>query len=385
MRAAWIGRVLKVAAAAIAASLVAHGVQAQTLAWDPSAGATGYSLHVGYSSRSYEYVIDAGPGTSLPLPPLAAGRTHYFAVSAYDTGGRRSEFSNEVVLTSAQAAGVALNGAFTASPTSGTAPLTVRFTPTASGAISWYRFDFGDGGGGLTQSTLPMSPIAHTYVQSGSYPVTFTVAGPAGQRTVQGTVPIQVQGSGGGGGGGGGSDGCPCTLWESDVPPVADDGRTEPITVGVRFAPTRDGHVTAIRFYRSPANVGPHVGQLWTATGGHLGAIAFDDGAPPGWQEARFPVPIPVAAGEHYVATYHAPHGHVARSNGAFLKDVANGPLVAPAHRAAAPNGAFAHGAVPTFPRLADKQTNYWVDVVFVPSSATSDSTGLPAPPRLVH
>jgi PKD repeat protein len=380
MREGWVRRALKVVAAAMAAGFTAPNLAAQSLAWDPSAGATGYSLHVGYSSRTYEYAVDAGASTSLPLPPLAAGRTHYFAVSAYDDSGRRSGFSNEVVFSAADAERVALNASFTASPVSGTAPLSVRFTPTASGAISWYRFDFGDGSGGLTQSALPMSPIAHVYHLGGSYPITFTVSGPAGQRTVHGAAPIQVQGAGGGGG-----DGCPCSMWESGVPAVEDDGSTEPVTVGMRFAATRDGHVTAIRFYRGPANAGPHLGQLWTETGGHLGAVAFDESAPPGWQEARFPVPVPVVAGEHYVATYHAPHGHVARSNGTFLKDVANGPLVAPAHRTSAPNGVFARGAVPMFPRLADKQTNFWVDVVFVPSSATSDSSAQPASPRLVH
>jgi len=367
------------AAAALASCLCAPAALAQTLVWDPSPGpaVTGYTLHVGYASGVYEYGIDVGPGTSLPLPPLAAGRTHYFAVSAYDASGRYSAYSNEVVLSRQDAERVPLAAAFTAEPVTGTAPLTVRFVPSASGAIASFRWDFGDGSGGVSDSSMPLTAIAHTYDHAGTYPVTFTVAGPAGQRSSESPTPIRVLGDG--------SDDCPCSLWESGVPTVADDGSSTPITVGLRFATARNGIITAIRFYRSPANVGPHLGELWTTTGGHLGAVVFAQGTPPGWQEARFATPIPVVAGEVYVATYHAPNGHVARSNGTFLKGVAKGPLLAPAHRISAPNGAFAHGPPSTFPRDGDKQANFWVDVVFVPASATSDRAALPASPRLVQ
>ncbi len=77
------------AATALAAWLSVSLAGAQTLVWDPSpgTGVTGYTLHVGYASGIYDYSIDVGPGTSRPLPPLAAGRTHYFAVSAYDADG----------------------------------------------------------------------------------------------------------------------------------------------------------------------------------------------------------------------------------------------------------------------------------------------------------
>jgi PKD repeat protein len=58
---------------------------------------------------------------------------------------------------------------FTASPTIGTAPLTVRFTDTSSGDPIMYLYRFGDG----TSSRSP-NP-SHTYRRAGTYSVTLTV------------------------------------------------------------------------------------------------------------------------------------------------------------------------------------------------------------------
>ena len=64
---------------------------------------------------------------------------------------------------------------FTATPTSGTAPLTVEFNAAAStdtgGAISTYSWNFGDGG-----TSASASPTAsRTYTAAGTYTVTLTV------------------------------------------------------------------------------------------------------------------------------------------------------------------------------------------------------------------
>jgi PKD repeat protein len=59
--------------------------------------------------------------------------------------------------------------AFTGTPTSGTAPLTVTFTDQTGGAISWV-WSFGDG----TTSTL-QNPV-HTYTAPGTYPVSLAVS-----------------------------------------------------------------------------------------------------------------------------------------------------------------------------------------------------------------
>jgi len=65
---------------------------------------------------------------------------------------------------------------FTASPTSGIAPLQVQFTSTSTGATS-YAWDFGDG-----NTSTDENPI-HTYNEPGLYTVKLTVTGPGGSHT----------------------------------------------------------------------------------------------------------------------------------------------------------------------------------------------------------
>src|SRR5262249_2097849 len=58
------------------------------------------------------------------------------------------------------------------------------------------------------------------------------------------------------------------SLWNSSAAPtVADDGGTSPIEVGVKFTADVSGFVSGIRFYKSAANTGVHMGSLWTSTG----------------------------------------------------------------------------------------------------------------------
>jgi PGF-pre-PGF domain-containing protein len=103
---------------------------------------------------------------------------------------------------------------FSASSTSGYAPLSVQFTDASQNAAGW-SWDFGDG----TNSTV-QSP-AHTYNAVGTYTITQTVSNVNGTASKQATVTVQEQtsssgssggsssgssgSSGSGGGGGGGS------------------------------------------------------------------------------------------------------------------------------------------------------------------------------------
>ena len=74
---------------------------------------------------------------------------------------------------------------FTASPTSGNAPLTVNFTDTSTGdptpSPSWA---FGDGG------TSTSSTPTHTYTASGVYTVILTATNTAGSDTEQATISV---------------------------------------------------------------------------------------------------------------------------------------------------------------------------------------------------
>ncbi len=79
-----------------------------TLSWTPpttNADATpltdlaGYKVYFGTSSGSYSQSADAGNVTSYTWGNLAAGTPYYFTITAYDTSGNESSFSNEVSKT----------------------------------------------------------------------------------------------------------------------------------------------------------------------------------------------------------------------------------------------------------------------------------------------
>ena len=77
--------------------------------------------------------------------------------------------------------------AYTAGPTSGSAPLTVFFVSQSSGSISSGTWDFGDGGASTLQNP------SHTFTMPGSYTVTLIVEGPGGFDIEAKVALIDVQ------------------------------------------------------------------------------------------------------------------------------------------------------------------------------------------------
>lgn len=69
-----------------------------TVAWNPvsSPALAGYFLYYGTSSGAYGPAIDVGNKTSATVTALEAGKTYYFAVSAYDNNLTGTALSAEV-------------------------------------------------------------------------------------------------------------------------------------------------------------------------------------------------------------------------------------------------------------------------------------------------
>lgn len=76
------------------------------LAWDaptdlngaPRTDLAGYKVYYGTSSRNYSNTINTGAATTCSVSDLPPGM-YYFSVTAYDTSGKESTFSNEVTKT----------------------------------------------------------------------------------------------------------------------------------------------------------------------------------------------------------------------------------------------------------------------------------------------
>ena len=71
-----------------------------TLQWDPNTepDLAGYMVYynTGSSGPPYDSTVDVGNVTTYPLHGLTDGVTYFFVVSAYDTEGLESDYSNEV-------------------------------------------------------------------------------------------------------------------------------------------------------------------------------------------------------------------------------------------------------------------------------------------------
>ena len=69
-----------------------------TLAWDPNnePDHAGYQVYYGTSSGIYTDSIDVNNSTTYTISDLEGSQTYYFAVTAYNTSGDESGFSNEV-------------------------------------------------------------------------------------------------------------------------------------------------------------------------------------------------------------------------------------------------------------------------------------------------
>jgi PKD repeat protein len=71
---------------------------------------------------------------------------------------------------------------FNATPTSGTAPLTVTFTDTSTGNVTSWAWNFGNG------ATSTMRNPSHTYTAAGTHTVRLAVTGPGGSNAATRTI-----------------------------------------------------------------------------------------------------------------------------------------------------------------------------------------------------
>jgi PKD repeat protein len=78
--------------------------------------------------------------------------------------------------------------AFSATPTTGNAPLTVKFTDESTGTITSWLWDFGDGKTGTAKNP------SHKFTKAGRYSISLKVSGPGGENTLVISDYIQVKG-----------------------------------------------------------------------------------------------------------------------------------------------------------------------------------------------
>src|SRR4051794_35802741 len=160
-----------------------------------------------------------------------------------------------------------------------------------------------------------------------------------------------------------GSAGSGTTILGSAVPKVRASADRRGAELGVRFSASRPGFIVGVRFYKGQGNTGRHVGSLWAADGTKLASARFAKESTRGWQSVRFAHAVPIQANTPYIASYHAPRGHYAEASWGSKRRKTHAPLAATA-------GRYATAASPRFPEHTRSSANYFVDVIYAPSSA---------------
>jgi hypothetical protein len=147
----------------------------------------------------------------------------------------------------------------------------------------------------------------------------------------------------------------------TDTPAVSNWDDNSAIELGVRFSADVAGSVHGVRFYKGPLNTGAHTGTLWTESGTQLATGTFIESAD-GWQTLLFDTPVAITANTTYVVSYHTNVGKYALTLNGFAGAYERGPLNVPA------GGAVYQYGPSAFPSSSSNH-NYWVDVMFVPST----------------
>jgi subtilisin family serine protease len=131
--------------------------------------------------------------------------------------------------------------------------------------------------------------------------------------------------------------------------------------LGMRFVSDVAGQITALRFWKSSLDAGPHVGRLWSATGQVLATVTFSNETASGWQQQPLAAPVAIAANTEYVVTVTTgPGGYFVATYSGFATGLTSGHLHAPAGA----NGIF--DSVGVFPTRTFSSSNYFRDIVFV-------------------
>jgi hypothetical protein len=116
------------------------------LSWDapttnadgtPLADLAGYKVYNGTGTGSYTQTIDVGNALSYTVTNLTDGIIYYFAVTAYDTSGNESGFSNEVSKTIADATAPVLSAMTAGSITSSSATITWTTNEASSTQVEY--------------------------------------------------------------------------------------------------------------------------------------------------------------------------------------------------------------------------------------------------------
>jgi hypothetical protein len=318
--------------------------------------------YVGSTAQTPTTINGSPPDTTTTISGLTTGTTYTFKVEALNPNGAgpASAASNPVTPLTAVAPSV---------------PRSVAATPATQSAKVTWTAPQSDGDSAITGYTVTpfIGTTAQTPVQAGASATSATVSDLSNGTTY--TFKVTATNAAGTSPPGTSNATVPqSTIFDLTTPGSPDSGDAGPVELGVKFTADFSGSITGVRFYKSTANTGTHIGSLWSTSGTRLAQATFSGETDSGWQSVTFASPVAVTAGTTYIASYFAPNGHYAMSGSGLASAVDNGPLHTIASSVSG-NGVYAYSATSTFPSSTYNATNYWVDVMYalpVPGQVTN-------------
>jgi hypothetical protein len=154
------------------------------------------------------------------------------------------------------------------------------------------------------------------------------------------------------------------TLFTTQTPQLLNnsDGANINYELGMRFTATVAGQIKAIRFYKSPSEFGTHTGKIYSASGQLLASVTFSSETASGWQTQNLASPLSIAANTEYTVSVNTGNTYYVATDSGLASQVSNGHLKSVVGN----NGVF--GPVGSKPTQSWQDSNYFRDVVFVPS-----------------
>lgn len=219
-----------------------------TLAWDPNpeSDVVGYRVYQGTESRVYSQVHATDRTTSLTVTELAEGMTYYFAVTALNSSGLESDYSNEVVYTAGLSSRPDAPVIVLTSPVEGAtylAPANVVLQASVeSNGQTIQRVRFLNGSTVLGEDAS--APYAFTWsgVAGGQYALSAQAVYGEGRVVGSDAVGVQVTGT------------APTVALTS---PTASDTFEAPATVTIRASVQSNGStIHRVRFFRGSTFLG---------------------------------------------------------------------------------------------------------------------------------
>ncbi len=130
---------------------------------------------------SWAWTFGDGGTSTAQSPSHTYTSTGTFTATLTATNGQGSTSTTRTITVNQPSAPTA---GFTATPSTGTAPLVVNFTDTSSGTPTSWAWTFGDGGTSTAQSP------SHTYTSTGTYIATLTATNALGSTSTTRTITV---------------------------------------------------------------------------------------------------------------------------------------------------------------------------------------------------